>query len=403
MLSIWGGGVKRKGAEHAFTLVELLVVIAIIGVLVALLLPAVQAAREAARRTQCINKLKQLSLAVHNYHDKYEAMPAGSTGDMNSTDPVWGHSWNNPWANWSSFFAICPYVEETATYEIAIDRAKVARANLAVDEGGDVTADNGVVAEALAADNPIRVALSSPKSFLLCPSDPNALLTSQEDAGAAYTNYRWCSGDLGVRHWQIGGDYSRGALGNGAWFNMAAAADGTSSTILYSERVCTTNRGNASINRNPAFGVASPISAWAGLDVENMINDFVYLDCMNTLDTERLYASTVTIEGGNNNSGRYWWCGMQAYNTFQTIFPPNSPSCASTNGNDGGAAAVTATSNHMMGVNAARLDGSVSFISNNISTISSGVTAPKPRLTGASEFGIWGALGTRDGGENDRL
>jgi prepilin-type N-terminal cleavage/methylation domain-containing protein/prepilin-type processing-associated H-X9-DG protein len=91
---------NRAANVRAFTLVELLVVIAIIGVLVALLLPAVQAAREAARRTQCVNHLKQIGIATHNYHDTYNALP-NSRRD----------------ANYTWLTVLLPYVEQSAIYD----------------------------------------------------------------------------------------------------------------------------------------------------------------------------------------------------------------------------------------------------------------------------------------------
>jgi prepilin-type N-terminal cleavage/methylation domain-containing protein len=100
---------RRSG----FTLVELLVVIAIIGILVALLLPAVQAAREAARRTECINNLKQIGLAFHNFHDTRRGMPPLTTGN----------------ARPAFFQMIMPFAEQQNTYELL--------------NGGDSTANGG--------------------------------------------------------------------------------------------------------------------------------------------------------------------------------------------------------------------------------------------------------------------
>src|SRR5688500_8092117 len=97
--------------RHGFTLVELLVVIAIIGVLVALLLPAVQAAREAARRSSCRNNLKQVGLALHNYHDVYQQLPAGWQGFAATGSKV-SEAEGTPGWGWAS--AILPQMEQTA-------------------------------------------------------------------------------------------------------------------------------------------------------------------------------------------------------------------------------------------------------------------------------------------------
>lgn len=102
---------RPQSPRNAFTLVELLVVIAIIGILIALLLPAVQAAREAARRTQCTSQLKQVGLAVQNYHDVQGAYPAGRT-----TSDQFGVSWA---------FLILPYLEEQSVYDARNEQLRV--------------------------------------------------------------------------------------------------------------------------------------------------------------------------------------------------------------------------------------------------------------------------------------
>src|SRR5215208_4704520 len=96
---------RRSRASWGFTLIELLVVIAIIGVLIALLLPAVQMAREAARRTQCVNNLKQIGLALHNYADGFNALPPSSVTGYNGTAFFW--------QGWSVQSRLMPYLEQT--------------------------------------------------------------------------------------------------------------------------------------------------------------------------------------------------------------------------------------------------------------------------------------------------
>src|SRR5687767_12996617 len=100
----------RPVRQRGFTLIELLVVIAIIGVLTALLLPAVQAAREAARRTQCSNHVKQLGLAAHHHHDTFQHLPPGIGYYPINTNGVFG----------TYFFHLLPFIEQGALFDSSL-------------------------------------------------------------------------------------------------------------------------------------------------------------------------------------------------------------------------------------------------------------------------------------------
>ncbi|MFV1968169.1 MAG: DUF1559 domain-containing protein, partial [Pirellulaceae bacterium] len=150
--------ISRTRKRDGFTLVELLVVIAIIGILVSLLLPAVQAAREAARRMQCKNNVKQIGLAMHNYHDSYKTFPSGYI-TKTPCDAV-GFSWpacilgEDGIYGWAALFL--PFVEQAPLADL-----------LAV---GSVTLDQSL------ANATTRQALQTPLSSFQCPSSPGPVL-----------------------------------------------------------------------------------------------------------------------------------------------------------------------------------------------------------------------------------
>jgi prepilin-type N-terminal cleavage/methylation domain-containing protein/prepilin-type processing-associated H-X9-DG protein len=217
-------GKEPRMRKKGFTLVELLVVIAIIGVLVALLLPAVQAAREAARRSQCSNNLKQIGLGLQNYHDTFNNLPFGvrSTCTIAASGAVTKRGWGPSW-----LVSILPFCEQKNLYDL-IDGA----------ERGGRDYDT---ATTTAPASPRVQAHNAKIGYMMCPSSPlpqmepygsqnicvpsyvgiaGAVLGSQTSAGQTFNETRNTGGGLLVPNQSL---------------NMAAAQDGTSSTMVAAE------------------------------------------------------------------------------------------------------------------------------------------------------------------------
>ncbi len=184
--------------SRGFTLVELLVVIAIIGVMVGLLLPAVQAAREAARRMQCGNNLKQIGLGFHNYHAAYDRFPPGYTYQINSAGATVAAQYDggvtgrhrSQWA-WGAF--LLPFVEQAAMYErLRINDIRIADA-LVAGGANDRVAD-----------------LQTAVPTFICPSDVGPVNHNDNDLRDSNNNTRGISKSnyVGVnttRRWHSGG------------------------------------------------------------------------------------------------------------------------------------------------------------------------------------------------------
>ena len=389
--------VPRKG----FTLVELLVVIAIIGILIALLLPAVQAAREAARRMTCTNHLKQLGLAIHNYHDAVKAIPNFAFCMNPFSTAGLPASFANPLRNeLSGLVALLPYIEQNARWEAA--------RGLSTPTPGLWKSVYREDTYTTAADDVRRVWIESVPT-LLCPSDGGAR-SGGSGATPARTNYRFSVGDHPPLFSLTNGttnlaEYTgqepnyttsrdRGAFGVGNYKSLGGIADGTSNTLAMAER----------LSGNPASegGMYK-----VGLGVRAAVFDSGAMSvvdpplCAQTKGTGNGF-NTSTINGHvTTNYSLSWVCGNPASCTFATILPPNSPSCA-INNDATQAVLVSATSNHTGGVNALLMDGSVQFYSDTISSVTAGVTFPRSpaKPAGISPYGIWGALGSRNGGES---
>lgn len=323
---------SRRGG---FTLIELLVVVAIIGILVSLLLPAVQSARQAAKRTQCTNNLKQMALAALNYESQYHAFPYGKlTKNRNF--------------GWSEHARLLPFLEQNNVYD---------RINFSRSPGHAAN----------------RTARESHITVFRCPSDGNGLTawTRFNHPGWGKNNYRGNAGsDVGFL--KKGHEQNNGIFVTNVPIRMRDIKDGSSNTALFSERLIGDGDDNAS----------TPERDWFRIPDSADKPDTVYAACK-AIDP-------MTMTGANNQisrAGRNWVWGNYIPTRYNHIMPPNHMSCSRGPGgrldwkvNDHGGA-TTATSLHPGGVNLAMADGSVRFVTEQV------------------DYLVWWAVGSRNGHE----
>jgi prepilin-type N-terminal cleavage/methylation domain-containing protein/prepilin-type processing-associated H-X9-DG protein len=341
-----------RRTQRGFTLTELLVVIAIIGVLIALLLPAVQAAREATRRTQCVNNLKQIGLAFHMYLNVHGVLPSNPTPFL----PYHG----NYSQSWSAHVMILPYLEQTTVYNAL-----------------NLNLWSGMHAQDTAANTSI--------SSFLCPSDPVVPPYAYGGAGTVYSgpgcNYRGNMGTWGYRYLD-----NTGSMYYDSSVRLSGFSDGTSQTALFGERC----KGDW----NPSH--ASPRSAvydW-GTSVPFFLHYKWWYPPMTwfltsgstlqvqlahwceTFDPRSMPASAV-----NSTQGGSWVYGGTFELSYNHILSPNRAGCVGSNNSVPLLELIPPSSFHPGGVNILFGDGSTRFVKD----------AVDPRA--------WSSLGTRAGGE----
>lgn len=361
---------RSQPARRGFTLVELLVVIAIIGILIALLLPAVQAAREAARRSQCTNNMKQLGLGLQNYHDIHRSFPIRQGGTMCYGAPY--HDGNC--ARASAFIGLLPFVEQEAAYNV-------------ISSGGYGAPPYGPATNILWYGWEVQV-----PSFV-CPSDarpaptpvPNLTLGGASSFGQV--NYAFSHGDSITAIGQSSSN--RGMFCYARPVRISQITDGLSNTIAMSERLRVSFGAGASPTGSVKYGAAT-VSFITGVFPQASPGQ-----CLSVANGP-YYATPSQVNG---LFGTMWSDGPVRRCGFNTVLPPNSPSCvnAANNGNYNGSGIIPPTSNHPGGVNGVMADGSVRFVSEAINTGNLGYAEVS---SGPSPYGIWGAMGSKSGGES---
>ncbi len=321
--------------SHGFTLVELLVVIAIIGILVALLLPAVQAAREAARRASCLNNLKQIGLAVHNFHDTYRRLPPSGANDQQpfGTDPPSSNRWGSSWMVY-----LLPFVEQHALFE----KWQFNGQSGAFNNGNNAAADGLVI------------------STYFCPSSPLPRKPAPKHTATvcATANYVAISGasppillpgfiETRFNDLPCGGSISGGgALFPNGQISLSGITDGTSSTFAVSEQG-NYLKDNTSVKRD--WRGSQPWGWYLGVKSPGVPPNFDNLggDNRQPNSTTIRYPINFTQPGG-------WLNDIQNTGVGQAGITSN---CQAAN--------IPLNSTHPGGVNVLFCDGSIRFFSDN--------------------------------------
>jgi prepilin-type N-terminal cleavage/methylation domain-containing protein/prepilin-type processing-associated H-X9-DG protein len=343
--------------RKAFTLVELLVVIAIIGILIALLLPAVQSARESARRTECVNKMKQFGLAMHNYADANKRFPPAQINGLSGISPAgpdytaWQAQYSGAtmpagYHTWSFMVYLLPYMEQANKFEeINTDFAP-----------NSANGNQWEKANAAA----IR---SMDKDFFLCPSEVNK--AGPANANLARTSYRGNHGRYARQNNKNDGLFLiqnpvafADRRNEAKWGRLLNdVLDGLSNTAAISERAL-----GDSVDETYTFKgdwVRDDASVGAVNPDTLAISQSVRQRCLGYNFTATPSASNTYSVGGNQ-----WYNGTLNFSLYNHVAPPNTRSCRGASGVHGSS---PPTSYHPGGVNAALADGSVRFVRESIS------------------------------------
>jgi len=331
----------RARTDRAFTLVELLVVIAIIAVLIGLLLPAVQAARESARRSNCISNLKQFGLAAMNYHEARQRFPS-----MTNSPPTEGgttpFSPTNGWRSYSAHTLLTPYMEEQRVSDMVAD--SIARNLRACEDGANSM--EGAYPEI----QTTRVA------GFVCPSDNDTF-------GPQYTNYAVCAGATKLSNTGASSDRN-GVFNSPAFVKIGDISDGTSKTLLASEILTAQSTSGAGSGNKKDLARVREGSSVGG----SVANAYPVITEASMDSAGNACRNIASING--NPVGHRWYKGQYGRTVFNTLLKPNSPypnctfHCAGCNFD--GPGLHGARSNHPGGVGAVMADGSTRFMDDSV-------------------------------------